>query len=371
MTDATLKPVTTPFRLSKGLMSLIGLVALVALLVIGVRSGTLEKTNWIYKVLVDPFVQMVDLPDLFVQTIWEGFVAGVLYALIALGFVLIFKASGVFNFAQGIMVVFAGLTLVGLYEVLTRNVGMSPGHVAALLALVGTIGVMFLLAMTVERFVLRPLVNQPDIILFMATFGLTYLLIGIGESIFGGNPKVMIAEQLFLPKGAIDVSMLGGRVTFQKIDIAAAVIAGGMIAGLALFFQYTRIGRALRAVADSHKAALSVGISLNQIWVIVWFTAGIVALITGIMWGARSDVSFALQTIALKALPVLILGGFTSIPGAIVGGLIIGIGEKIGEFYWGPLFGSGIESWLAYIIALGFLMFRPQGLFGDKIIDRI
>ena len=181
----------------------------------------------------------------------------------------------------------------------------------------------------------------------------------------------MIAEQLYLPKCAVDLQILGGLVSLQKIDIAAALIASLMIAALAAFFQYTRIGRALRAVADSHKAALSVGISLNQIWVIVWFTAGIVALITGIMWGARSDVSFALEIVALKALPVLILGGFTSIPGAIVGGLIIGIGEKLGEFYWGPLIGGGIESWLAYFIALGFLLFRPQGLFGDKIIERI
>jgi len=315
----------------------------------------------LYDVFVDPFVQMAQMPDLLVQTLWEGLVAGVLYALIALGFVLIFKASGVFNFAQGIMVVFAALTLVGLYE----------KGVPAFLALILTIGVMFILAWTTERVVLRPLVNQPDIILFMATFGLTYFLIGLGEFIFGGNTKTMITEQLFLPKGAIDVSMLGGRVTFQKLDIAAAVIAGAMVAGLAVFFQYTRIGRALRAVADSHKAALSVGISLNQIWVIVWFTAGIVALVTGIMWGARSDVSFGLQVIALKALPVLILGGFTSVPGAIVGGLIIGIGEKLGEFYWGPLVGGGIESWLAYLIALAFLLFRPQGLFGDKIIERI
>ena len=230
---------------------------------------------------------------------------------------------------------------------------------------------MFALAVTIERVVLRPLVNQPDIILFMATFGITYFLIGFGESLFGGSPKQMIAEQLYLPKGAIDLPILGGLVSLQKIDIAAALIASLMIAALAAFFQYTRIGRALRAVADSHKAALSVGISLNQIWVIVWFTAGIVALITGIMWGARSDVSFALEIVALKALPVLILGGFTSIPGAIVGGLIIGIGEKLGEFYWGPLIGGGIESWLAYFIALGFLLFRPQGLFGDKIIERI
>jgi len=324
----------------------------------------------LYKILIDPFMQMGQAPDLLVQTLWEGLVAGVLYSLIALGFVLIFKASGVFNFAQGIMVVFGALTLVGLYTLL-RRWGVAPGDLAAYLALLLTIGVMFILAVAVERLVLRPLVNQPDIILFMATFGLTYLLIGLGQIVFGGESKVMIAEDLHLPSGAIEVKMLGGFVNFQKIDIAAAVIASVMVAGLAVFFQSTRIGRALRAVADSHKAALSVGISLEQIWVIVWFAAGIVALATGIMWGARSEVSFALEIIALKALPVLILGGFTSIPGAIVGGLIIGVGEKLGEFYWGPLLGGGIESWLAYVIALLFLLYRPQGLFGERIIERI
>ncbi|HEY4142978.1 MAG TPA: branched-chain amino acid ABC transporter permease [Pseudolabrys sp.] len=314
-----------------------------------------------YKILIDPFMQMGSAPDLLVQTLWEGLVSGVLYSLIALGFVLIFKASGVFNFAQGIMVVFAALTLVGLHQ----------AGLPAFVALALTIGVMFGLAFLVERLMLRPLVNQPDIILFMATFGLTYFLIGFGELVFGGNPKKMIASELYLPSGAIDIKMFGGFVSLQKIDIAAAVIVSLMVLSLALFFQKTRIGRALRAVADSHKAALSVGISLEQIWVVVWFAAGIVALVTGIMWGARSEVSFSLQVIALKALPVLILGGFTSIPGAIVGGLIIGIGEKIGEFYWGPLLGSGIESWLAYVIALFFLLFRPQGLFGEKIIERI
>lgn len=324
----------------------------------------------LYKIFIDPFMQMGQAPDLLVQTLWEGLVAGVLYSLIALGFVLIFKASGVFNFAQGIMVVFAALTLVGTHKLL-RGWGVRPGDLAALLALAVTLGVMFVLAFTVERVVLRPLVNQPDIILFMATFGLTYLLIGFGELLFGGEPKQMIVDDLHLPKGAIDVNIFGGMVTFQKLDIAATVIACIMVATLAVFFQKTRIGRALRAVADSHKAALSVGISLEQIWVVVWFAAGIVALTTGILWGARSEVSFALQIISLKALPVLILGGFTSIPGAIVGGLIIGIGEKLGEFYWGPLFGSGIESWLAYVIALVFLLFRPQGLFGEKIIERI
>jgi len=324
----------------------------------------------LYKIFIDPFMQMGQAPDLLIQVLWEGLVGGVLYALIALGFVLIFKASGVFNFAQGIMVVFAALTLIGIYTLL-RGWGVRPGDLAAFLALAITIGVMFVLAFAVERLMLRPLVNQPDIILFMATFGLTYFLIGLGELVFGGDPKVMITEDLHLPKGSVDFKILGGLVSLQKIDIAAAIIASIMVATLAVFFQKTRIGRALRAVADSHKAALSVGISLEQIWVIVWFAAGIVALATGIMWGARSNVSFALQIIALKALPVLILGGFTSIPGAIVGGVIIGVGEKIGEFYWGPLLGSGIESWLAYFIALVFLLFRPQGLFGERIIERI
>jgi branched-chain amino acid transport system permease protein len=315
----------------------------------------------LYKVFVDPFVQMGTAPDLLVQTLWEGFVGGMLYALIALGFVLIFKASGVFNFAQGIMMVFAALTLVGLHE----------KGVPAYVALVLTCAVMYGLARGVERIVLRPLVNQPDIILFMATFGLTYFLIGLGELIFGGNPKVMITQELLLPSGTVDVPVFGGFVSLQKIDIAAAIIAAIMVACLAFFFQKTKIGRALRAVADDHQAALSVGISLDKIWVIVWFTAGIVALVTGIMWGARSDVSFALQTVALKALPVLILGGFTSVPGAIVGGLIIGITEKLGEFYWGGLVGGGIESWLAYAVALAFLLVRPEGLFGEKLIERI
>ena len=315
----------------------------------------------LYMIFVDPFMQMAHAPDLLAQTLWDGLVSGVLYALIALGFVLIFKASGVFNFAQGIMVVFAALTLVGLYE----------HGVPAYVALALTVVVMLVLAFGVERLILRPLVNQPDIILFMATFGLTYFLIGAGELIFGGDPKVMISEQLLLPSGAWRINTLGGFVQLQKIDVAAAIIASIMVAGLGILFNRTRIGRALRAVADSHRAALSVGISLEQIWVIVWFAAGVVALATGIMWGARSNVSFALEIVALKALPVLILGGFTSIPGAIIGGIIIGVGEKMGEFYWGPLLGSGIESWLAYVIALVFLLFRPQGLFGEKIIERL
>jgi branched-chain amino acid transport system permease protein len=316
----------------------------------------------LHTILIDPFQQMAGAPDFLLQVLWEGFVSGILYALIALGFVLIFKASGAFNFAQGIMVVFAALTLVGLHEV----------GVPAWLALLLAIATMGVLALAVERLVMRPLVNQPDIILLMATIGLTYFLIGLGEFVFGGDPKIMITRELGLPTGdtAFEIGERG-LVIVQHIDVAAAIIAILMVVALGIFFNRTRIGRALRAVADDHQAALSVGISLHQIWAIVWFAAGIVALATGIMWGARSDVSFALEIIALKALPVLILGGFTSISGAIVGGLIIGIGEKIGEIYWGPLVGGGIESWLAYVIALIFLLFRPQGLFGERIIERV
>lgn len=317
--------------------------------------------DFLYSVFIGPFIDMASAPDFLLQVLWEGFVAGTLYSLIALGFVLIFKASGVFNFAQGIMVVFAALTLVGLYE----------AGVPAYLALLITIGIMALLAVGVERLILRHMVNQDEIILFMATIGLSYFLIGLGELIFGGETKSMITEQLGLPTGSTTVDVAGGIVILQHIDIAAAVIAVIMVVALAVFFNITRIGRALRAVADDHQAALSVGISLNQIWAIVWFAAGIVALATGIMWGARSDVSFALQIVALKALPVLMLGGFTSIPGAIVGGLIVGFGEKLFEVYWGGLMGGGVEGWFAYVIALIFLLFRPQGLFGDKIIERV
>ena len=314
-----------------------------------------------YDVLAEPFLQMWQMPDFFIQVLWEGFVSGILYALIALGFVLIFKASGIFNFAQGIMVVFSGLTLVGLHAL----------GVPAFVALIITLGVMYVLAYLVERLVLRNLVNQPDIILFMATIGLTNILIGGGQWIFGGETKSMITTELMIPTGSSVWEPGDGLVIFQHIDIAAALIAAMLIVGLALFFSKTKVGRALRAVADDHQASLSVGISLNQIWAITWFAAGIVALVAGIMWGARSDVSFSLQIIALKALPVLVLGGFTSVPGAIVGGLIIGIGEKIFEIYWGPLFGSGVEGWFAYVIALVFLLFRPQGLFGEKIIERV
>ena len=313
----------------------------------------------IIAIFIQPFIDMADDPVLFIQVIWEGLVTGILYSLIAFGFVLIFKASGVFNFAQGIMVVFAALTLVGLSE----------NGIPAIFALPLTILVMYILAYSVERVVLRSLVNQPDIILFMATIGLTFFLIGLGEFIFGGEPKMMITEELMLPYDSI--TFFDDMLILQEVDIVALVIAIISLILIAVFLGKTRIGIALRAVADDHQAALSVGVSLNTIWVVVWFISGIIALITGIMWGAKSDVSFALSIIALKALPVLILGGFTSVPGAVLGGLIIGIGEKIGEFYWGHLVGGSIEGWLAYMIALVFLIFRPQGLFGEKIIERV
>lgn len=317
--------------------------------------------EFLHSIFVAPFVDMASDPSFMVQVLWEGFVQGTLYSLIALGFVLIFKASGVFNFAQGIMVVFAALTLVGLYE----------AGVPAWLALILTIGAMYLLAIGIERVVLRPLVNQHEAILLMATIGLSRFLTGAGQFIFGGENKSMITEEIGLPVGSSEAEIFGGVVFFEHLDIAAVVIAGAMVVALALFFSKTRVGLALRAVADDHQAALSVGISLNQIWAVTWFASGIVALVTGIMWGARSDVSFALEVIALKALAVLIIGGFTSIPGAIIAGIIVGITEKLFEIYWGPLMGGGVEAWFAYIMALVFLLFRPQGLFGEKIIERI
>lgn len=317
--------------------------------------------EFLTSIFVSPFVEMGQYPDFLLQVLWEGFVAGVLYSLIALGFVLIYKASAVFNFAQGIMVVFSALALVGLHDM----------GVPAWLAVLLTLGLMGVLALGIERVVLRKLVNQHEAILLMATIGLTLFLKGFGEFFFGGEPKSMITEELGLSTGASDWEVFDGIVIFQHIDIAAAIIAILMVVALGVFFSKTRIGRALRAVADDHQAALSVGITLSQIWAIVWFASGIVALVTGIMWGARSDVSFALEIIALKALAVLILGGFTSIPGAIVGGLIVGIGEKLFEVYWGPLMGGGVEAWFAYVLALIFLLFRPQGLFGEKIIERV
>jgi branched-chain amino acid transport system permease protein len=294
----------------------------------------------------------------FIEVLVGGLLAGVMYSLVALGFVLIYKASGVFNFAQGAMVFFAALTFVSL---------LKHGW-NFWLALLVTLIVMVVLGMLIERVVLRPLVNQPQITLFMATIGLTFVLEGLSQLIWGSQPHGL---ELGIPDVPMEWLSQKWNVNISQFDLFAAFVAGLLVAVLAVFFQKTRIGRALRAVADSHKAALSVGISLEQIWVIVWFAAGLVALVTGIMWGARSNVSFALEIIALKALPVLILGGFTSIPGAIVGGLIIGVGEKLAEFYWGPLIGGGTDSWFAFVLALIFLLFRPQGLFGEKIIERV
>ena len=293
-------------------------------------------------------------PVFFAEVVITGLLTGVMYSLVALGFVLIFKASGVFNFAQGVMVLFAALTLVGLME----------HGVPVWLALALTMAVMVALAFAVERVILRPLVNQPHIILFMATIGLTFFLEGFGELLWGSNVKKL---DVGIPNKSFEV----GGILLNQFDLFAAVTAAVLVGVLAVFFHKTSVGRALRAVADDHQAALSVGIPLKTIWVIVWSVAGIVAMVAGIMWGARSGVQFSLSLIALKALPVLILGGFTSVPGAIIGGLIIGVGEKIAEIYWGPLVGGAIENWFAYMLALAFLLFRPQGLFGEKIIERV
>ncbi|SFI98912.1 branched-chain amino acid ABC transporter permease [Aerobium aerolatum] len=318
--------------------------------------------EFIHPILIKPFADMVSAPDFLVQVLWEGIVSGVLYALIALGFVLIFKSSRILNFAQGIMVVFAALTLVGLYE----------RGVPAWLALPLTLGVMLVLAIGIERVVLRPLVNQPDIILFMATIGITMFLIGLGETIFGGENKRMITEELGIPTGNFIFEPFGGFVSIEQKDLTAVIGAVVLVVVLLLFLNKSKMGRAIRALGDDHQAALSVGISLSTIWVLVWFIAGIIALATGIVWGARAGVSFALEVIALKALPVLMLGGLESVSGAIIGGLMIGILEKVFEIYWGqPLLGGSTESWFAYVLALLVLLARPQGLFGEKIIERV
>ncbi len=309
----------------------------------------------LYSFFVAPFVDMYTYPVFLAEVVIVGLLTGVMYSLVALGFVLIFKASGVFNFAQGAMVLFSALTLVGLMEKFDTPVW---------LAIILTLGVMVVLAFIIEWLMLRRLVNQDDIILFMATIGLTFFLEGLGEWVWGSNVKV-------LDVGIPDASFEVGGVLLNEFDLFAAASGAVLVAVLAVFFHYTRIGRALRAVADDHQAAMSVGIPLKTIWVIVWSVAGGVGLVAGIMWGAKSGVQFSLSLIALKALPVLILGGFTSVPGAIVGGLIIGVGEKIAEIYWGPLVGGAIEGWFAYALALAFLLFRPQGLFGEKIIERV
>ena len=301
-----------------------------------------------------------------IETFIGGLLTGVLYSLVALGFVLIFKASGVFNFAQGAMVLFAALSLARLSEVM-------PLYIALPL----TVAIMVALAYAIEFLVLRPLINQEGIILFMATLGVANFLDGFGQTVWGSD---IYKIDLGMPKNPIFIfeSMFPGGLLIDPSELIAAVICAVLVVVLAIFFQVTRVGRALRAVADDHQAAQSVGIPLNQIWLMVWAVAGIVALVAGMMWGAKLGVQFSLALVALKALPVLILGGFTSIPGAIIGGLIIGAGEKLAEVIFGPvlirafdLAGGGIENWFASVLALMFLLVRPQGLFGEKIIERV
>jgi len=379
--------------------------------------------GWLNGLIVEPLSRMWTNPVNLVQAIIDGTMAGLMYSLVALGFALIYKASGVFNFAQGIMVVFAVLAMVSLEKgynvnlwwffgiglviagailmtgkVKTRKKNQAGtgsivlGIVLALittvfgvktfvsislniwLAIPVTIAIMVGLAYLVERLVLRPLVGQDEIILFMATIGLFFFLEGFGETVWGGNNQAVPAAALGIEKGPLQLfgGNLKGGLTLQKVDLTAAVCSGIMVILLAIMFQKTPVGRALRAVADDHQAALSVGIPLNAMWVVVWSIAGIVALVAGIFWGISGGAaSFALAIIALKALPVLILGGFTSVPGVIVGGFVIGVGEKIAELYWGDFLGGSIEEWFAYVLALVILLFRPQGLFGEKIIERV
>jgi branched-chain amino acid transport system permease protein len=294
----------------------------------------------------------------FIEVLAGGLLAGVMYSLVALGFVLIYKASGVFNFAQGAMVFFAALTFVSLLE---RGMNFW-------LAFVATAALMVVLGVLTERIVLRPLINQPPITLFMATIGLTFVLEGLSQLAWGSQPHGL---ELGIPDVPMEWLSQKWNINISQFDLFAAFVAGLLVAVLAVFFQKTRIGRALRAVADDHQAALAVGIPLQHIWIIVWGVAGFVALVAGMMWGVRNGVQYSLTFVALKALPVLLIGGFESIPGAILGGLIIGATEKLAEVYVGPMVGGGIESWFAYVVALLFLLVRPEGLFGEKHIDRV
>jgi branched-chain amino acid transport system permease protein len=306
----------------------------------------------------------------FLETLLGGLMVGMLYSLVALGFVLIFKASGVFNFAQGAMVLFAALAMARFAEWVPLWTGIDNLVVANVVAFVVAGALMFVLAWLIERLVLRHLVNQDGATLLMATLGITYFLDGAGQTLFGSN---IYKIDIGMPKEPIFVmdTVFQGGILVNKEDLIAAAIAAGLVLLLSLFFQKTSTGRALRAVADDHQAAQSIGIPLNRIWVIVWCVAGVVALVAGMIWGSKLGVQFSLATVALRALPVVILGGLTSVPGAIIGGLIIGVGEKLSEVYIGPLVGGGIEIWFAYVLALVFLLIRPQGLFGEKIIDRV
>ena len=306
----------------------------------------------------------------FLETLLGGLMAGMLYSLVALGFVLIFKASGVFNFAQGAMVLFAALAMARFSEWIPQWTGLDNLLAANALAFIVAAVFMFAVAWLIERLVLRHLVNQEGATLLMATLGIAYFLEGLGQTIFGGN---IYKIDIGMPKDPVFVfdSIFPGGILINKEDLYAALIAALLVALLSVFFQKTSTGRALRAVADDHQAAQSIGIPLNRIWVIVWCVAGVVALVAGMIWGSKLGVQFSLATVALRALPVVILGGLTSVPGAIIGGLIIGVGEKLSEVYLGPYVGGGIEIWFAYVLALGFLLIRPQGLFGEKIIDRV
>ncbi|APA70724.1 ABC transporter permease [Janthinobacterium sp. 1_2014MBL_MicDiv] len=297
--------------------------------------------------------------NFFFEVLIGGLLSGVMYALVAIGFVLIYKASGVFNFAQGAMVFFAALTCVGIMD----KFGLSLW-----LAIPLTMVTMIALGMAIERVVLRPLVNQPEITLFMATIGLTFFIEGLAQLMWGSQ-----VHKLDLPIEDVPMQFLMDHfdINISQFDMVAAAVCALLVICLALLFSKTKVGRALRAVADDHQAALAVGIPLQRIWAVVWGVAGLVALVAGLLWGARNGVQFALTFVALKALPVLILGGFTSVPGAIVGGLIIGASEKLAEVYIGPMVGGGIEGWFPYVLALLFLLVRPEGLFGEKIIRRI
>lgn len=306
----------------------------------------------------------------FLETLIGGLMTGMLYSLVALGFVLIYKASGVFNFAQGAMVLFAALAMARFSVWIPKWLGFQNQVLANVLAFAGALAVMVALAWAIERIVLRKLVNQEGVSLLMATLGITYFLDGFGQTLFGsdiykidvGLPK----DPMFLLEGTFP-----GGILLNKEDLYAAAIAAALVGALSLFFQKTATGRALRAVADDHQAAQSIGIPLSRIWVIVWSVAGFAALVAGVIWGSKLGVQFSLAQVALKALPVVILGGLTSVPGAIIGGLIIGVGEKLSEVFIGPYLGGGIETWFAYALALAFLLVRPQGLFGEKIIDRV
>ncbi len=306
----------------------------------------------------------------FLETLFGGLMTGMLYSLIALGFVLIYKASGVFNFAQGAMVLFAALAMARFAEWIPQWTGLENKFLVNVAAFVIATLIMIAVAWLIERLVLRHLVNQPEITLLMATIGITYFLEGIGQSAFGNDIYKIDVGMPKDPMFLFEKTFPGGILVNQE-DLVAAVVAAALVALLAFFFQKTGTGRALRAVADDHQAAQSIGIPLARIWVIVWSVAGIVALVAGVIWGSKLGVQFSLSLIALKALPVVILGGLTSIPGAIIGGLIIGVGEKLSEIYIGPMLGGGIEIWFAYVLALAFLLLRPQGLFGEKIIDRV